>query len=590
MKRNIITIIIAIWMLSSASAYAQVAINKDGSDPAAGAILHIKGSGGNHFFVNDADGFVGISITNPSVPLEVVRNVWPDIVKVRADFSNNALIFSSGSNWASISAGPTNRDDIVLRHSSGDIGIGTTLPSGKFHVTTDTDNSGDSCLVMGHNGFVGIGTAYPQTPLNVVASNWQNIGRFSDGSTNALILSSGADYASISGGTTNADHLIIKHDNGNVGIGNTNPDAKLCVEMDGNTRAKIGYNEDYCSYFAHREIEADGDGQAAIFGYRTRSTKNTGTGYDVNSSNTAIKGYNYWGDTLSFGVGGWSYNDYRKTGGVIGAYIWGNYWGSLGYRDSGGNTYGGYFTSTGSGTGKGTNAHIGHGIGAWGDLFGADVHGEVYGIYAEGGEYAMYSNGDVYKNALDIHLQKNDAGENEVLYTNVSTDATVQTAGIVTIQGGKANINFDKAFSSTVSDNSPIIVTATPTGESQGIFVANVSKDGFSITENNGGKSNVTVSYIAIGKRKGYESPVLAQEVVDATYTQILSKGMLDDSKPDKNAKGLYLENNKLTNGVHPSTIIDPSTKEETFDKAKVKKQKSTLPKSLPSLPVESNN
>jgi hypothetical protein len=32
---------------------------------------------------------------------------------------------------------------------------------------------------------------------------------------------------------------------------------------------------------------------------------------------------NFWGDDYSFGVGGWNYNDFSRTGGVIGAEIYG---------------------------------------------------------------------------------------------------------------------------------------------------------------------------------------------------------------------------------------------------------------------------
>jgi hypothetical protein len=69
-----------------------------------------------------------------------------------------------------------------------------------------------------------------------------------------------------------------------------------------------------------------------------------------------------------------------------------------------------------SGTGKGAQAAIGIGIGAWGDLFGADIHGKVYGTYTEGGNYALFANGDVYRNKLDIHLQENGTIPNRAVH------------------------------------------------------------------------------------------------------------------------------------------------------------------------------
>ena len=193
--------------------------------------------------------------------------------------------------------------------------------------------------------------------------------------------------------------------------------------------------------------------------------------------------------------------------------------------------YGGYFTSSVNGGGKSSDlVETGIGIGAWGELMGADIHGKVYGIYAEGENYAMFSNGDVYKNKLDVHLQDNGAGTNTVLYTNVSTDVTVQTSGAAILSNGNASIAFDPAFTASVSSDAPVIVTVTPIGNSNGVYLAEVSGAGFTVIENNAGKSNVTVNYIAIGKRAGYENPNLPPEVIDPGYTGKMASGLHNDA------------------------------------------------------------
>jgi len=231
----------------------------------------------------------------------------------------------------------------------------------------------------------------------------------------------------------------------------------------------------------------------------------------------------------------------------------------LGYKSSGSTTYGGYFTSSTTGSGKSAQANIGIGIGAWGDLMGADIHGKVYGIYAEGENYALYTNGPVIKNDLDIHLQTTSTNTNTVLYTNVSTDATVQTFGVAQLVDGKVTVAFDQAFTSSVSTESPVIITVTPTGKSYGVYISEVSHSGFSILENNEGKSNTQVNFIAIGKRSGYEHPVLPQEVLDAGYTQKLSQGLNNDADTQTNGEGLYYANGQLIVGVHPSQLPDPN-------------------------------
>jgi hypothetical protein len=50
---------------------AQVAINKDGSNPVANSILHVKGIGGKNFTISDTLGLVGIGTVNPTAQLEI---------------------------------------------------------------------------------------------------------------------------------------------------------------------------------------------------------------------------------------------------------------------------------------------------------------------------------------------------------------------------------------------------------------------------------------------------------------------------------------------------------------------------------------
>ena len=198
-------------------------------------------------------------------------------------------------------------------------------------------------------------------------------------------------------------------------------------------------------------------------------------------------------------------------------------------------------------------------MGSWGDLFGADIHGNVYGTFTEGENYALYSSGTVFKNDLDVHLQKTESSNMSVLYTNVSTDVTVQTSGYVTLSSGRCDITFDENFSSIVSDDIPIVVTVTPVGQSEGVYIEQVDKNGFSIVENNNARSSVQVSFIAIGRRAGYENPQLPAEVVAADYTDKLARGLHNDADTETDGEGLYYENGQLNVGKHYSTLPDPN-------------------------------
>ncbi|MCF8369330.1 MAG: hypothetical protein K9G76_09835 [Bacteroidales bacterium] len=309
-----------------------------------------------------------------------------------------------------------------------------------------------------------------------------------------------------------------------------------------------------CGLYATNYTTNPGD--YAIIGY---SWNDAGIGYGVEESLGSVMGEEDGGNSYTFGVAGYSYGGYERCGATFGSIFDGFNWGCLAYQNSGNTEYGGYFTTYTTGIGKDSDVQINNGIGAWGDLFGADIHGKIYGTYTEGNNFALFSNGDNYTNGLDVHLQKDKNGENEVLYTHVSTDATIQTSGYATLNNGESDIAFDKTFADAVSSTAPIIVTVTPVGNSNGVYLSEVSSAGFKIVENNGGKSNVSVNYIAIGKRAGYENPQLPEELINVDFTEKLAIGLHNDGDTESNGEGLYYENGKLYVGTHPSALPDPN-------------------------------
>lgn len=450
---------------------------------------------------------------------------------------------------------------LVLQPVNGNVGIGNGTPAGFLHVQE------------GFGGYTGI--------FGSLVSSWNastNVSIGDDNGDAVLYIGQDANYKGYLYWTNNIatpsdahlalgsyggyNPLILQEAGGNVGIGTYTPSARLQVDYDVNGQCYLGYSYYYPNYFYHSEPNASGSGQASTYSFRS-SSANNGSGYGVSTSNSASLGYSFWGDYYSFGTSGFNYNDYYRCGGVLGADVSGYYWGSMGYKDSGGSGYGGYFTGWNFGGGKSSQANIGIGIGAFGDLMGANIHGKVYGVYAEGENYAMYSNGVVFKNNLDVHLQDNGTGTNTVLYTNVSTDVTVQTSGYATLSGGKVSIDFDPAFADAVSTETPVVVTVTPTGSSNGVYLAEVSGKGFKVAENNDGKSSVTISYIAIGIRAGYENPNLPREVISSDYNQNLARGLHNDADTQTSGEGLYYEGGNLVVGKHASTMPDPNKPSE---------------------------
>ncbi len=113
----------------------------------------------------------------------------------------------------------------------------------------------------------------------------------------------------------------------------------------------------------------------------------------------------------------------------------------------------------------------------------------------------------------------------------------------------------------------------------------NPDKNGFAVAENNDGKSSVQFSWIAIGKRKGFENRKLPAEVVAGDYTTKVQRGLHNDVDKTASGEGLYYQNGQLYNGNLPeppqsdSEIkgpSDPKSVKNKADIAEVSSQKST--------------
>ena len=105
------TLLISLLVLIAKPINAQstgVSITNDGSDPTIGTILDVKGSGDNHFVIDDTDGNVGIGEIAPSEKLDVDGNV-----KLTGEvFSTNANA-SDTVNMLPIAYGVINPDGTI---------------------------------------------------------------------------------------------------------------------------------------------------------------------------------------------------------------------------------------------------------------------------------------------------------------------------------------------------------------------------------------------------------------------------------------------------------------------------------------------
>lgn len=329
----------------------------------------------------------------------------------------------------------------------------------------------------------------------------------------------------------------------------------------------------------------------------TWDTTTTGTSY---TTRTALFAANYGttktmnaasSDMYHFG----NYGIFNDAGGGFGRRSAGSFgivtststsWGACGYISSASVVVGGYFnagTATGAGrmAGNARNSNVNLpeastlGVAAIGDFMGGWMRGSIYGSVIRGERVGLYVEGATYTNNVigQIH---DDNGNRTALYSSASTTVDVYTRGNVQLVNGKAFIYFDANFKNVVSNPSTINVTATPMGNCKGVYVSNITKDGFEITELDNGASNVSLSWIAVGTRKGYENPETPSELLDAEFDSNMAKFMHNENNTNSQAQPMWWNGSQV---VYTPLIKTSINSEETNSGHRDAKASKTIPK-----------
>jgi len=187
--------------------HSQVAINHDGSDPAAGTILHVKSAAQQKpdVVIQDATGYMGIGTLNPQDRLDV----WGGF-RMSLDENNYVRAFGSPTQingvtvmeglvqiegnaiqrYAFLSPNPSGGVDtlVTLFPPTGGIGIGTNtpFPGNVLQINATDDQLKGYVVVRKDNGYVGIGTPFPQNRLDI----WGKV-RLSIDTANYMLISAG---------------------------------------------------------------------------------------------------------------------------------------------------------------------------------------------------------------------------------------------------------------------------------------------------------------------------------------------------------------------------------------------------------------
>jgi hypothetical protein len=286
-----------------------------------------------------------------------------------------------------------------------------------------------------------------------------------------------------------------------------------------------------------------------------------GTGYLWTTTQAGVVGYSDWGQNFRAGVQGatWSNDPGNRTSGVIGIFQnAATTWGALAYKTSGNAGTAVYGTAAySSGAGYMSNNYIsGIGIGGYGGIIGSWSRGDVMGHVSSGELFASYNLGDVYTSGYNAEII---ALENErvAVYTMTGTDVKIYNDGTSSLTQGRKRVEFDSDFTQIIGDNIPVI-TVSPMGACNGLYVTNVSSKGFDVVELANGISDVEFSYIVISKRKDANNkPSLPKDLTKKDFDQNMKDVMFNESNLEQSAKPVWWDGS----GIRFDPIPEPETR-----------------------------
>ncbi|HEY4800438.1 MAG TPA: hypothetical protein VII99_15260 [Bacteroidia bacterium] len=494
--------------------------------------------------------------------LSLLLFLSPRIFSQNVSINTTGAINSTSSMLEVLQPSATNNTvGIFARHN----GAATNAYAIWAEATSGTNNY--AFVVPASKGFVGIGTSTPTTLFHVdggAGATTQTIATISGNS-----LTTGKGLSILSSSLTSGNLLNVQATNaagtGNaIYVSNNSTGTGNCITAVQSGLSSTGNAIDVSNFGS--------PGYSALFSHSTAQV--AGSGYGSNTSNHAIYGSETCTNLdYSFGVyGSLGYvgTPGLRCGGVIGTNGNSTGWGALGYRSSAPAWYGEYISSnatygnggwvngggrlngnvvdtTSGGIMVDDNMPFGIGMGIQANLWGGWVRGGIFGMNIKGDRYSIYSDGKTFTNDITVQLSKsNGSDERTATYVPTSTSVDVYSRGSGKLENGKATITFDRKYTEQLSPNEKIMVTVTPIGPSNGVYVNETSPGGFLVIENNKGTSNVEFYWMAVGVRKGYEKPELPKELLSGNYDEKMNGVMHNEDDPKTSATPMWWDGKQL--------------------------------------------
>lgn len=307
-------------------------------------------------------------------------------------------------------------------------------------------------------------------------------------------------------------------------------------------------------------------------------SNSTGAGTSLNNSNTGVNGQLGTTTDFAFAIKGQTTgNTARTVGGVIGINNNNGTYGMLGYERSNGNNNAvqgsnAYVAAAARLSNNQTSSSIGLAIN--GGFLGGHLKGNQYGLITKGDLVGQYTDGSSISNKGYAVVNATKDGNKTVTYASTSTTVDVSTKGTGKLVNGSAKISFDRNYSQLTAKDKPVIVTVSPMGETKGVYIAEVTTDGFTVKENGNGTSNASFYWIAIGEKNNSNELNVPAELLARDFDANLDSFLTIDEEAKETSKAMWWNGTSLEFGktapkeAHegtniPKLVEKPKTKEK---------------------------
>ena len=193
---------------------------------------------------------------------------------------------------------------------------------------------------------------------------------------------------------------------------------------------------------------------------------------------------------------------------------------------------------------------------------GGWVRGLKYGFNVKGETYSMYVDGKSYTNEPLAYLMPTSTNERVAGFMSASMSSEVTDKGKTWLKSGKIFVPFNSDFKKVMSKNTDdLIITATPQGNTNGIYIFEITPEGFWIYENNNGVSSVAVSWMVSSPVKNADTQV-ASELLNKEFDLNMDKFMFNENDLQSEKKSLWWDGTQMRWDA-PNTTLFKQTNHE---------------------------